>query len=106
MNSRLLARWMCNEIGGGGGCTLPCYLDYVAYSYCLVVMCVLLYEFPKAWVGEVLEVRHGWFPTVNAILDFACTQVYTIYYAYVDNTTRPLKLDNAFICEHSRLPRP
>lgn len=41
---------------GGGRCTLPGYFDYISHSYCLIVMCVLLYEFPKAWVGEVLEV--------------------------------------------------
>lgn len=44
----------------GGRGTLPGYLDHIAYSHCLVVMRVLLYEFSEAWVGVVLEVRHGW----------------------------------------------
>lgn len=51
---------------------MPGYLNHIAYSYCLVVMCVLLHEFPEAWVGVVLEVRHGWLLSADIILDFAC----------------------------------
>lgn len=52
------------------GCTLAGYLDHVSYSHRLVVMRVLLHKFPKAWVGVVLKMRHGWLPTANAILEF------------------------------------